>query len=57
MFTTFVTAAGGAPEIAEDGQICLDKYKSNPGDYKIIFMDLTMPNMDGFEVKILKNYI
>ncbi|EGR33983.1 response regulator receiver domain protein [Ichthyophthirius multifiliis] len=54
MFTNFVTAAGGVADIAADGQICLDKFKGNSDGYKIIFMDLTMPNMDGFEMMIVE---
>ncbi len=37
-------------ELADDGQIALDKYKnSTPGYYNVILMDIRMPNMDGWE--------
>ncbi len=36
-------------ERAEDGQICVDKFKaSEPGFYDMILMDLRMPVMDGY---------
>ena len=34
-------------EIAADGIEALEKFKT--GDYKLVFMDCQMPNMDGFE--------
>lgn len=35
---------------AEDGQICLDKFRQSPvGYYEAILMDLRMPNMTGYE--------
>lgn len=41
---------GAQLEWAEDGQICLDKFKaSKPGEYDAILMDLRMPNMNGYE--------
>lgn len=34
----------------EDGQLCVDKFKSSPvGYYSVILMDVRMPNMDGYE--------
>lgn len=37
-------------EWAEDGQICLDKFKeSDEGHYDAILMDLRMPHMTGYE--------
>lgn len=37
-------------EWAEDGQICLDKFRDSPeGYYDAILMDLRMPNMTGYE--------
>ncbi len=36
-------------EIADNGKIALDKIKNgNPDDYALIFMDLQMPEMDGY---------
>ena len=40
------------PELdwAEDGKICLDKFNASPaGYYDLIFMDIRMPNMTGYE--------
>lgn len=40
---------------ASNGQECLDLYKEN--DYSIVFLDLTMPIMDGFEaLEKIKEY-
>lgn len=37
-------------EWAEDGQICLDKFRQSPvGYYDAILMDIRMPNMNGYE--------
>jgi len=36
-------------ECAENGKEALDMIKTDPGKYDIIFMDLQMPQMDGYE--------
>jgi CheY-like chemotaxis protein len=37
-------------EVAEDGQVALDKFKNSaPGEYQCILMDIMMPNMNGYE--------
>lgn len=36
-------------DIAENGLIAVQKVKENPSKYQIIFMDIQMPEMDGFE--------
>ena len=36
-------------DIAEDGQVAVNKYKEDPNKYELIFMDLQMPVMDGYE--------
>lgn len=37
-------------DIADDGKLAVDKfYASKPGYYDAIFMDIHMPNMDGYE--------
>ncbi|MCL1836556.1 MAG: ATP-binding protein [Treponema sp.] len=36
-------------ECAEDGQEALDMFTANPSKYDIIFMDISMPVMDGVE--------
>jgi len=36
-------------DTAENGQVAVDLFKSNPNIYDMIFMDVQMPEMDGFE--------
>jgi CheY-like chemotaxis protein/PAS domain-containing protein len=36
-------------DIAEDGSMALEKFKSDPDGYDLILMDVHMPNMDGYE--------
>ncbi|MBS0652049.1 MAG: response regulator [Verrucomicrobia bacterium] len=36
-------------DVAEDGQVAVDKVGANPFGFDVIFMDLLMPRMDGFE--------
>jgi signal transduction histidine kinase/CheY-like chemotaxis protein/PAS domain-containing protein len=36
-------------DCAVDGKIAFDKYRSKPDAYSIIFMDIQMPQMDGYE--------
>jgi CheY-like chemotaxis protein len=36
-------------DCAEDGAEALEKFKAAPGAYDIIFMDVQMPEMDGYE--------
>ena len=38
---------GVSVSCAENGQIALDIFASNPGSFDLIFMDLNMPEMDG----------
>ena len=41
---------GAKLEWAEDGQICLKKFRDSPkGYYDAILMDIRMPNMTGYE--------
>ncbi len=46
----FFKRNGIMSEIAENGQIGLQMYFNAPNRYDIIFLDLHMPVMDGFEV-------
>ena len=54
--------AGFNVELADNGQIALDKVKASgvPSKYNLVFMDLQMPVMDGFnstrEIRKLKEY-
>lgn len=34
---------------AVDGQDAVDRYKAQPGCFKYIFMDISMPRLDGME--------
>ncbi|MDR2798809.1 MAG: response regulator, partial [Treponema sp.] len=34
---------------AEDGQIAVNRFIASPGHYDLIFMDVQMPNLDGYE--------
>lgn len=44
-----LTAVGFKVELAENGQICVDKFKSSEvGYYDVILMDIRMPIMDGY---------
>ncbi len=45
-----LTKAGFEIDIAEDGQIAVQKLSDAPaGTYDVILMDIQMPNMDGYE--------
>lgn len=41
---------GYACEVAEDGAIAFDMWKSQPGRYRLLISDCHMPNMDGIEL-------
>ncbi|MDR3237209.1 MAG: response regulator, partial [Spirochaetia bacterium] len=36
-------------ELAENGAVVVEKFKADPAKYNMIFMDVQMPEMDGFE--------
>ena len=40
---------GIAIDFAEDGRIAYNTFASNPADYDVIFMDIHMPEVDGYE--------
>jgi two-component system sensor histidine kinase/response regulator len=41
--------AGYQVEVAHDGKEAVEKYKTSPSDFDLIFMDVQMPRMDGME--------
>lgn len=49
MTSLMLSKAGYMIEIAENGQVAVEKYTSNPDAYDLIFMDINMPKMNGFE--------
>lgn len=46
---TYVKRLGQVYDSASDGLQALEIYKSRGGEYRCVFMDLSMPVMDGFE--------
>jgi len=42
--------AGYHVEVADNGKDVLEKYTRNPENFDLIFMDIQMPKMDGYEV-------
>ncbi|PHS37849.1 MAG: hypothetical protein COB07_09900 [Sulfurovum sp.] len=49
IITGLLEESGIIIDIANDGQEAVNKYKENPEKYELIFMDLQMPVMDGYE--------
>lgn len=45
---TMLKKLGANVEIAQDGEIAVDKFTANPNQYDIILMDVEMPNLDGY---------
>ena len=42
---------------ASDGQVAFDKFKSNPDGFDLIFMDIHMPGIDGYEsTKLIRSF-
>jgi len=40
--------AGASVDVAENGQLAVDRLRAHPTDYDIVLMDVQMPVMDGF---------
>ncbi len=49
MTKLMLSKAGYMIDIASNGEEAVDKYLSAPGAYDLIFMDINMPRMNGFE--------
>lgn len=50
ILTEILAMKGATSQAVSDGQKALDAFiKSRPGEYSLIFMDVQMPNMDGYE--------
>jgi signal transduction histidine kinase len=45
----YLEKTGVTIDFAENGKICVDKFKENPDKYCLIFMDINMPVMTGDE--------
>jgi len=52
MTNLILSKAGYMIDIASNGKEAVDKYSSDPDAYDLIFMDINMPVMDGFEATI-----
>ena len=53
MTKMMLSKAGYMIDIASDGQEAVDKYTAAPEAYDLIFMDINMPKMDGFQASRL----
>lgn len=49
ILSTYVKKLGYTYDMAMDGQEALNTYIAKPNKYSCIFMDISMPTMDGFE--------
>lgn len=49
VLSTYIRRLGHPYATASDGQEALNAYVANPNKYSCIFMDISMPVMDGFE--------
>ncbi len=44
----FLEPTGLTMEEAADGRVAVEMFRENPGRYDLIFMDIQMPNLDGY---------
>jgi len=57
MTNLMLSKAGYLIDIASDGKEAVDKYISSPEAYDLIFMDINMPKMNGFEAtKLIRSF-
>jgi len=50
IMTIYFERNGITSETAENGQIGLQMYLNKPSEYDVVFIDLQMPAMDGYEM-------
>ena len=56
IMSTFLQLQGVGVDVAENGRAAVDMYSSNPARYGVIFMDLQMPGMSGYEAtELIRN--
>jgi hypothetical protein len=44
-----LTKAGATVELVENGQLAVDRIQASPSAYDVVFMDMSMPVLDGYE--------
>ncbi len=44
-----LTKAGATVELVENGQLAVERIRASPSAYDLIFMDMSMPVLDGYE--------
>jgi len=49
IFISLLEDTGAAIDVAQSGQVAVEKFRQDPGAYSIIIMDVQMPEMDGYE--------
>ncbi|MBU1342812.1 MAG: response regulator [Proteobacteria bacterium] len=57
MTNLMLSKAGYMIDIASDGREAVEKYTSHPEAYDLIFMDINMPHMNGFQAtKLIRSF-